>query len=62
MDRRGIWRLAPAFDLIYAYNPDGAWTSRHQMTLTGKRDEFLTEDLLDAASAADLKPPRRKPS
>lgn len=60
MDRRGNWRLAPAFDLIYAYNPTGAWTSRHQMTLNGKRDGFLTEDLLAAASAADLKAPKAK--
>ncbi len=60
MDRRGIWRLAPAFDLIYAYNPSGAWTHRHQMTLNGKRDGFLTEDLLAAASAAGLKPPKAK--
>ncbi len=60
MDRRGGWRLAPAYDLIYAYNPTGAWTHRHQMTLNGKRDDFLTEDLLAAASAADLKPPKAK--
>ncbi len=60
MDRRGNWRLAPAFDLIYAYNPSGAWTSRHQMTLNGKRDGFLTEDLLAAASQADLRPPKAK--
>jgi serine/threonine-protein kinase HipA len=60
MDRRGVWRLAPAFDLIYAYNPTGAWTSRHQMTLNGKRDGFLTDDLLAAASAADLKTPKAK--
>jgi serine/threonine-protein kinase HipA len=60
MDRRGGWRLAPAYDLIYAYNPSGAWTHRHQMTLAGKRDDFTTEDLLKAASAADLKPARAK--
>jgi serine/threonine-protein kinase HipA len=60
MDRRGIWRLAPAFDLIYAYNPDGAWTSSHQMTLNGKRDRFRTEDLLDAAGSANLKPAKAK--
>ena len=60
MDRRGNWRLAPAFDLIYSYNPTGAWTSRHQMTLNGKRDGFFTEDLLAAASAADLKTPKAK--
>jgi serine/threonine-protein kinase HipA len=45
MDKQGEWSLAPAFDMIYAYNPDGAWTSRHQMTINGKRDEFSIEDL-----------------
>jgi serine/threonine-protein kinase HipA len=60
MDRRGSWRLAPAYDLIYAYNPTGAWTHRHQMTLQGKRDHFTTADLLAAANAADLKPARAK--
>ena len=60
MDRRGGWHLAPAFDLIYSYNPAGAWTNRHQMTLNGKRDDFLTEDLLAAATAADLKPAKAK--
>jgi serine/threonine-protein kinase HipA len=60
MDRRGIWQLAPAFDLIYAYNPNGAWTNRHQMTLNGKRDGFQTEDLLAAASAANLKTSKAK--
>jgi serine/threonine-protein kinase HipA len=55
MDRRGDWRLAPAFDVTYAYNPDGAWTSQHQMTLSGKRDGFSRADLLAAASFADIK-------
>jgi serine/threonine-protein kinase HipA len=60
MDRRGNWRLAPAFDIIYAYNPGGAWTSRHQMTLNGRRDGFLTDDLLAAATHADLRTPKAK--
>lgn len=60
MDRRGAWHLAPAYDLIYAYNPSGAWTSRHQMTLNGKRDAFETADLLAAATHADLRPPKAK--
>lgn len=60
MDRRGAWRLAPAYDLIYAYNPSGAWTSRHQMTLNGKRDNFGTGDLLAAATHADLRTPKAK--
>jgi serine/threonine-protein kinase HipA len=60
MDRQGNWRLAPAYDLIYAYNPMGAWTQRHQMTFAGKRENFTTADLLETAKAADLKPARAK--
>jgi len=60
MDRSGTWHLAPAYDVIYSYNPNGAWTSRHQMSLAGKRDGFSREDLLSVASAADLKPPKAK--
>lgn len=46
MDKNGKWRLSPAFDVIYSYNPQGAWTSRHQMSISGKRDGFLMDDLL----------------
>lgn len=60
MDRSGGWRLAPAYDLIFAYNPSGAWTHRHQMTLAGKRENFTTADLLSAGNAANLKPPKAK--
>ena len=56
MTRRGDWHLAPAFDLTFAYNPDGASTHRHQMTLAGKREDFTRADLLAAAVSADLKP------
>ena len=55
MDRRGTWHLAPAYDVTYSYNPDGLWTNRHQMSLNGKRDHYTKDDLLAAASAADVK-------
>jgi serine/threonine-protein kinase HipA len=55
MNRGGEWSLAPAFDVTYSYNPDGAWTSQHQMSLGGKRDGFFRDDLLAAASFADIK-------
>ena len=32
MDRSGTWSLAPAFDMTYSYQPEGKWTSSHQMT------------------------------
>ena len=33
------WRLAPAFDVTYAFNPaHTAWTKQHQMLVNGKHD------------------------
>ncbi len=49
MNRDGRWSLAPAFDVTWAYNPQGPWTSRHQMSINGKRDGFDRSDLLAVA-------------
>lgn len=56
MDKAGKWRLAPAYDVVYAYNPDGAWTNAHQMTINGKADGFTLDDLHQFGKLADLKP------
>lgn len=55
MDRSGSWRLSPAYDIAYSYNPKGSWTRDHQMSLAGKRNEFSHTDLLTFASNAGLK-------
>jgi len=55
MDSAGRWSLSPAFDIVYAYNPDGDWTNEHQMSLAGKTDGFELDDLLVFGKFADLK-------
>ncbi len=55
MDDRGSWSLAPAFDVVWAYNSQGAWTNRHQMTINGKRNGFKHSDLLAIASQFGIK-------
>ena len=55
MEQAGRWRLAPAYDLTHAYQPDGRWTSQHQMTLNGKRDGFTLADLRAVAEVASMK-------
>jgi len=55
MDRKGAWRLSPAFDMAYSYNPSGAWTGQHQMSLNGKRDGFEAEDLVAFAGVGGVK-------
>ena len=58
MDHQGVWRLTPAYDVTWAYNPNGAWTSRHQMTIAGKREGFTTADLESIARAHGIRNPR----
>jgi serine/threonine-protein kinase HipA len=60
MNKRGEWSLAPAFDLNYSFNPTGAWTSQHQMTLNGKRDGFTLDDLRAVAAVASLQRGRER--
>lgn len=55
MDKNGKWRLSPAYDVIYAYNPAGEWTSRHQMSINGKRDNFFKEDLISVGKEMNIK-------
>ena len=50
MDQNGKWSLAPADDLCYSYNPEGKWTSRHQLSLNGKHNDFTREDLIAVAN------------
>jgi serine/threonine-protein kinase HipA len=40
------WELAPAYDLIFAYNPKGEWTYQHLMSVNGKFDHVRRDDLL----------------
>jgi serine/threonine-protein kinase HipA len=54
MDRRGGWRLSPAYDITYSFQKDGVWTSQHQMSMNGKRDGFTLEDFIRCGKTAGL--------
>ena len=54
MNRAGTWSLAPAFDVTYSFNPQGAWTATHQMSMNGKRDGFEMEDFVQCGRRASL--------
>ena len=55
MRENGKWELSPAYDVGYAYNPSGTWTSTHQMSVNGKFDNIGRRDLLELASANNVK-------
>ncbi|MDO6562815.1 type II toxin-antitoxin system HipA family toxin [Amphritea sp. 1_MG-2023] len=46
------WTLAPAFDLAYSYKPGSPWVDSHQMSINGKRDNFVKQDLLGVVPAS----------
>ncbi len=55
MDETGTWRLSPAYDMGYAYNPQGAWTSTHQMSINNKFDNITRADLLVCAEQNNIR-------
>lgn len=57
MGEDGRWRLSPAYDMGYAYNPQGGWTAMHQMSVNGKYDKITRNDLLALAASNNIKNP-----
>lgn len=58
MDKTGKWRLSPAYDITWSYNPEGKWTSQHQMSINNKWSDFTMDDFLTVASSMNIKSPR----
>jgi len=46
------WRLSPAYDVTYAYNPNGEWTYQHLMSVNGAFADIQIADLLAVADRA----------
>ncbi len=45
MNPEGLWELAPAYDVTFAYNPASPWTKKHLMSVNGKFEAITREDL-----------------
>ena len=54
MDRQGNWRMAPAYDLTFAYNPNNKWISEHQMKINNKASSITEDDLIACGIAIGL--------
>ena len=55
MDKKGVWSLAPAFDMTFSYRKDSIWVCEHQMLINGKSTDIKKDDLLAAAIDAGIK-------
>jgi len=53
MDKKGVWRVTPAYDITYA---NGAgYTKNHQLSIKGKTNIFTLDDLLYIAKENSIK-------
>ena len=53
MDKNGVWKLSPAYDITYA---NGAgYTKNHQLSLRGKTNNFTLNDILEIAKLHSIK-------
>ncbi|MHC5202397.1 type II toxin-antitoxin system HipA family toxin [Myroides sp. LJL119] len=57
MDTDGVWKLAPAYDVCFAYRPDSKWVSQHNLSINGKRKDFTRKDLLSIAEQNSIRNP-----
>ncbi|TXC76048.1 type II toxin-antitoxin system HipA family toxin [Luteibaculum oceani] len=51
----GVWRLAPAYDLCFAYNPTNFWVNQQTLSVRGKRQGISKGDLLEIANENSIK-------
>ena len=55
MDKKGVWRLSPAYDITFSYSKRSMWVNSHQMLINGKADKITKNDLISVAKKAGIK-------
>ncbi|MCF6306544.1 MAG: type II toxin-antitoxin system HipA family toxin [Flavobacteriaceae bacterium] len=56
LPENGVWKLSPAYDVTYSYNPEkGRNTNKHQMSVNGKRENIRRDDLVKIADDINIK-------
>lgn len=54
MDKKGKWRLSPAYDVTYACDTNNYWLARHQMSVNGKLESITDKDLQECAKKMNI--------
>jgi serine/threonine-protein kinase HipA len=57
LEKNGKWKLAPAYDLTFAYNPANKWTGAHQLSVNNKRTDIRDDDMLEVATKMNIRKP-----
>jgi len=59
MDQTGKWKLAPAYDVCHAYRPGSDWVSQHNLSINGKRKDFVLADFIKIAEQNSIRNPKK---
>jgi serine/threonine-protein kinase HipA len=54
MDNNQNWRLSPAYDITFAYNPNNMWLKEHLMGVMGKYSEVTKKDFMVLAKKFEV--------
>lgn len=57
MEPDGKWKLSPAYDICHAFRPDSDWVSQHNLSINGKRKDFVRNDLISIAKQNNIRNP-----
>ncbi len=49
------WRLSPAYDVCYSYDPKNVWVNQQTLSINGKHRSIGKEDLMTVAKANNIK-------
>lgn len=49
------WKLAPAYDLCFSFDPKNIWVSQHTLSINGKHKNITEDDLMTIAKANNIK-------
>ena len=55
MDKDGVWKLSPAFDVCHSYRPGSTWVSQQSLSVNGKRQNITRDDLIAVAKWMNIK-------
>lgn len=55
LKKDGVWELAPAYDVCYAFDPSNMWVNQQSLSINGKHSEINKVDLMTIAKANNIK-------
>ena len=55
MNKDGVWKISPAFDVCHSYRPGSSWVNQQSLSVNGKRQNITRDDFLSVAKQMSIK-------